>query len=156
MSKCALPGCPLSGNSSCSVCWREHYCSSTCQKADWKVHKKICPILKNLSNKLQPYREVVRTVDETLKSKNGSENARILEHLLSFAEYQFGKDLTRIGYRERVDGDRISNWEVEIYVLNNINTLLSSLVSLDNSRSVIDCDNKKFPYLQRSLKILNP
>jgi hypothetical protein len=119
MSECARPGCCKPGGSSCSVCVREQYCSSSCQKSDWKIHKPMCLILKKLSKTLQPYHEVTRLIDDILKSKKGNE-CRVVEHLLSFAEHQFGKGVPGNHYRERDDGDRISNWEAEIVILYRI------------------------------------
>eukprot|EP00596_Hydrurales_sp_CCMP1899_P000012 CAMPEP_0119051096 /NCGR_PEP_ID=MMETSP1177-20130426/72829_1 /TAXON_ID=2985 /ORGANISM="Ochromonas sp, Strain CCMP1899" /LENGTH=230 /DNA_ID=CAMNT_0007030187 /DNA_START=129 /DNA_END=819 /DNA_ORIENTATION=+ len=115
----------------------------------------MCPMLKKLTNKLQPYREVTRIIVEILCSKKG-ENIRILEHSISYAEYQFGKGVPGKLYREREDGERISNWIVEIQTLNGIITLLSGLYIQNKSLSSIDRDNMAFPYLERSLSILNP
>jgi hypothetical protein len=115
----------------------------------------MCPILKKLTNKLQPYREVTRIISETLDSKKGKD-IRILEHLLSFAEYQFGKGVAGKHYREREDGDRISNWIVEIKILNEIITTLADFYRRNVSISDIDRTNMAFPYIERSLNILNP
>jgi hypothetical protein len=115
----------------------------------------MCPILKKFSNKLQPFDEVVKIVDEVLLSKKGDE-VRILEHLLSYTESQFGKEKTRIGYRERGDGTRISNWAVDIFIFYNINFKLAKLYRQNNSISSISGENARFPYLQRSLSLLNP
>jgi hypothetical protein len=51
-----------------------------------QIGRLMCPILKKLSNKLQPYREVKRLIIEIVESKKGKD-IRVLEHLLSFAEY---------------------------------------------------------------------
>jgi hypothetical protein len=115
----------------------------------------MCPILKKLTNKLQPYREVKRIISETLDSKRGKD-IRILEHLLSFADYQFGKGVEGKYYREREDGDRISNWIVEIQNLNEIIKTLADLYNHNKSLSTKDRNNMAFPYLERSLSILNP
>jgi tetratricopeptide (TPR) repeat protein len=155
MSKCARPGCSIPASSSCSVCGREQYCSSSCQKGDWKIHKSMCAILKKLSNKLQPYREVARLINEILLSKKGKD-IRVLEHLLSFAEYQFGKGVTGKGYRERGDGERINNWIVAVNILNIISKILVELILQNNLHSIVIRDNMRFPYLERSLSLLNP
>eukprot|EP00596_Hydrurales_sp_CCMP1899_P005898 CAMPEP_0119035596 /NCGR_PEP_ID=MMETSP1177-20130426/2717_1 /TAXON_ID=2985 /ORGANISM="Ochromonas sp, Strain CCMP1899" /LENGTH=229 /DNA_ID=CAMNT_0006994089 /DNA_START=83 /DNA_END=769 /DNA_ORIENTATION=+ len=115
----------------------------------------MCPILKKLTNKLQPYREVTRLIDEIRNSKKGKD-IRILEHLLSYAEYQFGKGVAGKHYREREDGNRISNWIVEIEILNEIIATLADLYNQNKSLSNIDRNNMAFPYLERSLSILNP
>jgi hypothetical protein len=82
MLKCARPACHTPAQSSCSVCGREQYCSTYCQKLDWNIHKSMWPILKKLTNKLQPYREVTQVIFEIENSKKGKD-VRILEHLLS-------------------------------------------------------------------------
>jgi hypothetical protein len=84
-----------------------------------------------------------------------SKDIRILEHLLSCAEYQFGKGVGK-HYREREDGERISNLEVEIENLNDIITVLAGLYLQNNSLSNMDRSNMAFPYIERSLSILNP
>jgi hypothetical protein len=73
MSKCGRPGCHTPAKSSCSVRGREQYCSSSCQKFDWKIHKSMCPILKKFPNKLQPYREVTRLIFKIQSSKKGND-----------------------------------------------------------------------------------
>jgi hypothetical protein len=80
---------------------------------------------------------------------------RVLDHLFSFVEYQFGKESIGVTYRERENGERISNWDVEIRILLAINdTLLDGIV--DSSVSDITYHDRTYPYLLRSLKILNP
>jgi hypothetical protein len=69
----------------------------------------MCPILKRLTKILMPYCEVAQVIDEVLKSKKGND-CKIVEHLVSFAEHQFGKGVPGKHYREREDGERISNW----------------------------------------------
>ncbi len=85
MSQCARPECVSKGKSSCSICFREQYCSSECQKLDWKIHKGMCPILKKLSREPQPYNEAMRVINEILTSNKGYK-IRVLEHLLSYAD----------------------------------------------------------------------
>jgi hypothetical protein len=69
-----------------------------------------------MTRKLQPYHEVTQLIDEVLKSKKGID-CRVLEHLLSFAEHQLGKEVTGKNNRERDFGERISNWKVDIFCL---------------------------------------
>jgi hypothetical protein len=81
---------------------------------------------------------------------------RILEHLLLYAEYQFGKEIAGISYRERILGDRISNWNVDVDILHNIN---HRIIRIHIQNSIINntvCDNMITPYLERSLSLLNP
>jgi hypothetical protein len=155
MSKCARPDCLAKAKSSCSVCGREQYCSSSCQKLDWKIHKSMCPILKKLSTQLQPFHEVIQIKDEVLTSKKGKD-CRVLEHLLSYLEYQFGGKVAGIDYRERGNGERINNWEVEVEILHAVSCLLAGLYLHNNLLSMISRCEMSFPLLERSLSLLNP
>jgi hypothetical protein len=98
---------------------------------------------------------VTRLIIEILESKKGND-CRILEHLLSFAEHQFGKVVTGKDYCERDDGERISNWEVDIVFLYKIIKMLVDLYQQDNLLSAIVRDDMNFPYLELSLSLLNP
>jgi hypothetical protein len=98
MSKCAHPVCHEIAKSSCSSYAREQYCSNNCQKLDWKTHKSMCPILKKLSNKKQPFEEVVGIIKEIQASKKGND----LRVLKSFAI------ICRISIRKRSSRDRLS------------------------------------------------
>jgi hypothetical protein len=81
MSECARPICFELGISRCPIDLRELYCSGDCQKIDWKAHKLICKTLKKLSHELQPYREVVRLIEEILgeEFKKVELNVRVLK-----------------------------------------------------------------------------
>jgi hypothetical protein len=155
MSKCAQPGCSSGARSSYSRCVREQNCGSRCQKSNWKAHSSMCPILKKLTRKLQPYREVARLIDDVLESKRGND-CRVLEHSLSFAEHQFGKGVTGKYYREREDGTRISNWIVDLEILHKVIQTFASLHGQNNLLSTIVQDDMSFPYLERLLSLLNP
>jgi hypothetical protein len=155
MSHCARPECQTAAKSSCSRCGREQYCGSDCQRLDWKAHKIICPILKKLPNRQQSYNEVVQIIDEILASNQGN-NARILEHLLSYADYQFGQHVAGSKYRERSDGQSIANWDVDINILLLISIRISNIYSTNPLLSVMIRDNKMYPHLERSLHILSP
>jgi hypothetical protein len=52
----------------------------------------MCPILKKLSNKKQPFEEVVGIITEIQASNKGND-LRLINHLQSYAEYQFGKEV---------------------------------------------------------------
>jgi hypothetical protein len=110
--------------------------------------------IKETYQQIQPYREVTRLIDEIGNSKK-EKDVRILGHLLSYAEYQFGKGVPGKHYREREDGDRISNWNVEIEILNECITMLADFYGQNVSLSNIDRDDMASPYLERSLSILN-
>lgn len=36
----------------CSACLKKGFCSSECQKTDWKIHKIMCSHMKNAENYL--------------------------------------------------------------------------------------------------------
>jgi hypothetical protein len=155
MLQCARPDCQATAKSSCSGCGREQYCGSVCQKFDWKVHKSVCPIFKKLSSQLQPYNEVVRITKEILAS-NKRNNLRGLEHLLSYADYQFGQRVTGRDYRERIDGQRITNWDVDIEILLQISNAIVEIYASSSSLSPVVRHKGLFPHLERSLQILSP
>jgi hypothetical protein len=111
--------------------------------------------LKKLPNKLQSYNEAVQTIDEILASSKGN-NVRVLEHLLSYADYQFGQHVAGSEYRERSDGQRIHNWNVDINILFEISTKILDIYIMNPLLSAIIRENKMFPHLDRSLHILCP
>jgi tetratricopeptide (TPR) repeat protein len=115
----------------------------------------MCPILKKLSKNLQPFREVTSVIKEILASPKGND-VRVLLHLLSYAEYQFGNQVLGIGYREREDGERISDWEVNIKILCNINSRIVEFFNADVSLSNISRHNKVFPSVEKTISLLSP
>eukprot|EP00596_Hydrurales_sp_CCMP1899_P008774 CAMPEP_0119037738 /NCGR_PEP_ID=MMETSP1177-20130426/6223_1 /TAXON_ID=2985 /ORGANISM="Ochromonas sp, Strain CCMP1899" /LENGTH=347 /DNA_ID=CAMNT_0006999371 /DNA_START=296 /DNA_END=1340 /DNA_ORIENTATION=- len=154
--QCARPDCQIVAKSSCSGCGREKYCGSVCQKQDWKAHKSICAILKKLPNQLHSYNEAARVIKEILASNKGND-IRVLEHLLSYADNQFGQHVEGRDYRERTDGQRIdNNWDVDIDTLLKISNSMININYRNLSLSPIIRDNKMFPHLERSLNILKP
>jgi hypothetical protein len=119
-----------------------------------KKHKSMCPILKKLSNTLQPYDEIIQVIKEVLASKKG-DNRRNLEHLLPYADYQFGKPIIGKDYHERTDGQRIANWDVDIYLL-LISSTMVDLYSTNSSLHSMIRDKEMLPHLEKSLHILGP
>jgi hypothetical protein len=115
----------------------------------------MCPVLKKLSNTLQPYHEVVQVIEGILVSKKG-DCIRILEHLLPYAEYQFGKPIIGKIYRERTDGQRIANWDVDIGIFFQISNKLVDLSAENSSLGTMIRDKGMFPHLEKSLHILSP
>jgi hypothetical protein len=115
----------------------------------------MCSTLKKLSKKSEPFLEAFRIILEIVSSAK-AKYVRILEHLLSYAEYQFGQDLLRLGHRDRGDGEWISNWDVEIEILLNINGFILSLHNQNMSLSSISRNDLIFRCLERSLSLLNP
>lgn len=105
MCECARPSCIKIGNSKCSTCLREAYCSGDCQKSDWKAHKLMCKTSKKLSNQLLPYREVVQVSHEIVTVPKNANDTRVLSHVLSYAEFQFGDRVVGKSYRERRNGE---------------------------------------------------
>jgi hypothetical protein len=81
---------------------------------------------------------------------------RVLGHLISYAEHQFGDRIPGKAYRERVNGDRIDNWKVEIETLIPIYGDLVDVYSSDESLSIIDSGSLRFPYYEKMLDLLRP
>lgn len=52
MQQCGKPSCnkKIKIIKKCSGCLIQSYCSTECQKDDWKIHKIICPYLKQNDN----------------------------------------------------------------------------------------------------------
>jgi hypothetical protein len=76
--------------------------------------------------------------------------------LLQYADYQFGKPIIRKNYRERTDGQRIANWNVDINILLKINTTITDIYLANDSLSKIIREEEAFPHLEKSLHILSP
>eukprot|EP00596_Hydrurales_sp_CCMP1899_P005726 CAMPEP_0119052570 /NCGR_PEP_ID=MMETSP1177-20130426/73828_1 /TAXON_ID=2985 /ORGANISM="Ochromonas sp, Strain CCMP1899" /LENGTH=425 /DNA_ID=CAMNT_0007032189 /DNA_START=251 /DNA_END=1528 /DNA_ORIENTATION=- len=108
-----------------------------------------------MPNELQPFHEVRRIINETQVSSKGNDG-RFLKHLLSYSDFQFGKEVAGMDYRERSDGERISNWMVDIYILYDITNKLTAFHGQNNSLSAIGRSDVAFPYLERSLSLLSP
>jgi hypothetical protein len=111
--------------------------------------------LKKLSNNQQSYDEAYQIIEEVLTSNKGND-LRVLGHLLSYADYQFGHPVTGRDYRERVNGQRISNWDVDINILLFISMTMVNVYVANASLSTLSCDDKRFPHLEKSLHILRP
>jgi tetratricopeptide (TPR) repeat protein len=109
--------------------------------------------------KLQPYHEVVQIIDdvlvETFKKKN-EQRIRVLTHLISYAKHQFGDRVPGKVYRERITGERMDNWMVEIEMLISIYVDLLSVHNEDKALRLMDRDNLTFPYYEKMLDILRP
>jgi tetratricopeptide (TPR) repeat protein len=76
--------------------------------------------------------------------------------LLSYADYQFGQPIIGRDYRERSNGQRIANWNVDINILLRININLTNIYAANASLSILNRDNKMYPHLERSHRILRP
>jgi hypothetical protein len=60
---CDKPCCKKVRSKLFSSCLSEGYCSPECQLEDWKIHKKLCPFMKN-SKKLLPLADVFKMIIE--------------------------------------------------------------------------------------------
>jgi hypothetical protein len=110
--------------------------------------------LKKLSNQLQPYFDVVQVIAEMFGAFGM--NVRVLHHILSYAEFQFGDGVRGKSYRERRNGDRISNWTVEITFLELLYSVLIGNCNIDESLGTIIQDDMKLPYLEKMRQLLMP
>lgn len=161
MKKCARSACLSMGVHRCSVCLREPYCSGSCQKGDWKAHKLICQILKKLSLQHEPYPIVIELINDTKIDNYFLKNElkiRVLEHLISYTEHQFGDRVPGREYRERGNGiqiDYISNYEVEIDYLADFYNSLTDLYQINGSSAMV-CDELSFISLEKMFDLLRP
>jgi hypothetical protein len=114
--------------------------------------------LKKLSNDLRSYNEACQVITETLLLSNflTAGVIRVLEYLLSYAEYQFGEKVTGKDNLERGDGERIDNWIVDLNFLHGINKRLAETYRTNASLSNVVRDNLAFPYREKSVKLLTP
>jgi tetratricopeptide (TPR) repeat protein len=111
--------------------------------------------VKKLSTKQQPFHEVIRILNEVSLSKKWND-VRVLEHTLQYLDYQFGKKVAGIDYRERGDGERISNWVAEVKILYGVTSRLAGLYLQNESLSMIIRNEMSIPHLKGSLSLLNP
>lgn len=158
MLTCARSGCLKAGGNKCSGCLREQYCSGDCQKIHWKSHKLQCKVLKKLSHEFQPFAEVVRIIKEirVVECNKIKADTRVLAHLISYAEHQFGRRVTGKAYRERQNGERIDNLNADVYIMCQICLSLVNAYEIDEPRSVMVSDDMRFLYLEKMLDILKP
>jgi hypothetical protein len=145
----------------------ERYCSADCQKIDWRIHKKMCAQMKN-PDQLLPFGEVVKIILEHLKQrKNDTERIRILRYSLSFSMFQFGDLVEGRTYRERLNGDRIDNWNADVLLLFSVCFSLAEMLGKHISRQVMcsgstdleklkELDRTSVPLYEKALTILEP
>jgi hypothetical protein len=145
MPQCARPGCINVGEKKCATCLREHYCGGDCQELDWKSHKLICKALKKLLHQLQPYREVILLILETKEEsfEKRELKGRVLEHLISYAEYQFV---------DRAPG----NFFVEMKVLFSLYKSTVDHYYNNETLSIIVSGNLRKPHYEKMLNLLKP
>jgi tetratricopeptide (TPR) repeat protein len=116
----------------------------------------ICKTLKKLSLQLQPYQEVARIIEGIRGERCKKMDKRVLGHLVSYAEHQFGDRVPGKAYRERGNGDCIDNWKVEIEIMIPIHLNLVNVYLADESLSLKDSNNFQFPYYEKMLDLLSP
>jgi hypothetical protein len=115
--------------------------------------------LKKLSHQLQPYREVSRLIQEIIcddKSIKRELFGRVITHLILHAEHQFGDRVLGKDYRERENGERINNYEVEIEQLIRMYITLTDYYSQDKSLGYLRSGNLRFPLNEKVLDLLRP
>jgi hypothetical protein len=119
---CNAPCCSKEGKKLCGKCKMISYCDVLCQKSDWNAHKAIC--IEKLPEELIPFSQVLLFINkhsklwmDTEMKKNTDQALQILKDLLSFAEHQYGETSSSTSpYRERPNGDRISNLTAGTYM----------------------------------------
>jgi hypothetical protein len=89
----------------CSVCRRDPYYSSDFRTGNCRG----C-----LSNDIQPYHGVLAFSHLGETSTRGFKNIKVLEHILSYANYLLGNHIPHKVYREREGGECIDNYVVDI------------------------------------------
>jgi hypothetical protein len=104
---------------------------------------------------MQPLDIVVPLIGEIIFTEKHSENIRLLDHAIRFAEFQFGKDDLNTGYRDQKVGDHGDSYELEISFLHNMNTMVAKLYVQSTEFGEIAGGKMAWPYAERSLSILN-
>jgi hypothetical protein len=120
-----MVGCSRLNCDACSACLQEFYCCAECQKKDWKVHKIVCHLVKQMPDmRRQSFKDVCSVVNTALEQseeqmfKLGRKKyIRLLQHTETYVEIQFGKQVAGKASYERDNGDSIDNWTIEICVL---------------------------------------
>jgi hypothetical protein len=163
--ECAKPGCEQKGFKACSACRREYYCTSECQKKDWKTHKIVCNMIKRMPDTLLPsFNDVLSVIQEVLGQteaqifKLGRKGyIRLLQHTATFAEHQFGKRIIGKTAYERDNGDSIDNFTVDLGVFFEVyKEIVDQMLLNDAGNNTKGCSAKTLPYLQKTLAVLEP
>jgi hypothetical protein len=75
---------------------------------------------------------------------------------LSYAAFQFGDRVIGKSYRERENGDRIDNWNVEIDMLCHIHRDIHDIYATDKSLSKVVLSNLIIPTMEKVFELLLP
>jgi hypothetical protein len=80
----------------------------------------------------------------------------IQHHAFSYAAHEFGNRVEGMAYRERVNGERISNFDVEIANLIPLHRSFTEIHIGDRSLNPMLHDNLIFAHHESMLDILRP
>jgi hypothetical protein len=75
---------------------------------------------------------------------------------MSYADNQFGQQVAERDYRERIDGQRIDNWDVEIGISLQVSSSMLNIYTTNSSLSPMIRDKGISSHIERSLHILSP
>lgn len=113
----------------------------------------MCPILKKLSNKLSS-QAAIQVVNEIKDVAKKIKDLRILEHLL-YSKHHFGSLVIGTIYHEKEDGERLSDWTLDVTILHNINIGCAAIHTQNKSISNLIRDVKVRPHFEASIGILS-
>jgi hypothetical protein len=98
MKMCAGCDCDEERTKACSSCLKEHYCSAERQKREWRSHKIICHLIRQMPDKLVPIKTFYVVLENALNQTEAQKNQEgreklitLLELTAKFAERQCGK-----------------------------------------------------------------
>jgi hypothetical protein len=114
----------------------------------------MCPILKKLSNKLSS-QAAIQVVNEIKDVARKKKDLRILEHLLLYSEHHFGSLVKGTIYHEKENGERLSDWTLDVGILHIINIGCAALHTQNKSFSDLIRDVKVRPHFETSIGILS-
>jgi hypothetical protein len=87
---------------------------------------------------------VAQVIDKMLESE---ENVRVLQHLLSYSEIQYG---------DRIQRTVSKNWDVEIDLIYQIYKRIIGIYANNQSMSMIVRNKAMLPYMEKVLELLAP
>jgi hypothetical protein len=127
--ECAKLDCYQLGTNSCSGCLRQYYCSTECQKSDWKMHKTLCRLIKLMPfDMLKPFYDVesiVIEVTEKAEEKIADSETQskimiiLLQHAASFVENQFKNRIVGTHYLRDTSERFVEDitWQIKVNML---------------------------------------